>query len=402
MPSDRRHLLEVVVGALLVAFIIFSTFSIAISQWSYILASAIWLVGVWWTTSVRQARWPLVWSLSAFFVASMLSAVLAANQGLAFRELSSEWARMLLFLACVNHLTTEKRATRFVSLLVAVCTLSALYGLSQTLTMGTEYRIHGTLSHYMTFAGLMMQVALLAAAQLLYNWRSKRDVWLLACLIVIVAALAMTHTRSAWIGLLIGLVVLALGKKRLLLGIPVVALLLVVIAPRAVRDRALSMLDIRDPTAVERTYMWGSGVRLFMDYPLTGVGPDNLRSVYPSYKHPDDPWQPHIRFTHLHNNVIQVAAERGILGLGAWLGIWIAFYTYAARIFKRSDPPDGAVRALASGSVAAVSAFLVAGLLEYNFGDSEVISLVFFNMALLFVPKGGGLSPRGAPSGQTG
>jgi O-antigen ligase len=389
MSVDRRHLVDSLLGALLVAYIASSPFSIAISQGSYVLMVVAWFVGMWWSRSAAEVRWPLVWPLSAFCVASLLSALLALDRAVAFRELDGELMRVLFFLVCVNHLTTEKRATKAVRLLIAFGALSAVYGLSQTWVMGSGYRIHGTLDHYMTFAGIMMQLALLAVAQLLFNWRRKRDLWLVACLIVITAALVMTHTRSAWIGLFIGVLILTMGRKRLLLAVPVVTLLVILMAPSAVRDRALSMLNIRDATAVERAYIWGSGTKLFLDYPLTGVGPgvDNVRSVYQSYKHPDDPWQPHLPFTHLHNNVIQVAAERGILGLGAWLAIWITFYARALRIFRGPDPPDRAGRALAAGSVAGISAFLVAGLLEYNFGDSEVISLVFFMMALLFLPR---------------
>lgn len=389
MSSNRRQVVESLIGALLVAFIASSTFSIAISQCVYFLMTLVWLVGLWWARSAGEMRWPLVCPLAAFCAASLLSAVLALDRSVAFRELGGEWARVLLFFVCVNHMATERRATNLVRLLVAVGALSALYGLSQSWVMGTDFRILGAMGHYMTFAGILMLIALLAVAQLLYNWRSMRDLWLVACLIVIVAALVMTHTRSAWIGLFVGVLIITLGRKRLLLAVPVIALLVIVLAPSAARDRVLSMLNIRDATAVERAYMWGSGTKLFLDYPLTGVGPgvDNVRSIYQSYKHPDDPWQPHRSFTHLHNNVIQIAAERGILGIGGWLAIWLAFYINAFRIFRGPDPPDGAGRALASGSVAGVSAFLIAGLLEYNFGDSEVIALVLFTMALSFVPR---------------
>jgi hypothetical protein len=42
-------------------------------------------------------------------------------------------------------------------------------------------------------------------------------------------------------------------------------------------------------------------------------------------------------------------------------------------------------RALVAGSLAAVGGFLVAGLFEYNFGDSEVIGLLWVVMAFPFV-----------------
>jgi hypothetical protein len=42
-------------------------------------------------------------------------------------------------------------------------------------------------------------------------------------------------------------------------------------------------------------------------------------------------------------------------------------------------------RALVIGALAAVAAFLVAGLFEYNFGDTEVLLVTLAVMALPFV-----------------
>ena len=124
---------------------------------------------------------------------------------------------------------------------------------------------------------------------------------------------------------------------------------------------------------------------MFLDHPITGVGPGNVRSSYPSYKAADDPWLEHRRFTHLHSNVVQLAAERGTLGLFAWLALWVAFLSTSALVWRGSALEQPQVRCLTLGSIAAVVAFLVAGLFEYNFGDSEVINVVAFAMALPFV-----------------
>ena len=46
------------------------------------------------------------------------------------------------------------------------------------------------------------------------------------------------------------------------------------------------------------------------------------------------------------------------------------------------------------GSLAAITGFLVAGLTEYNFGDSEVVMVAWATMALPFVAAQGGTPPR--------
>ena len=47
-----------------------------------------------------------------------------------------------------------------------------------------------------------------------------------------------------------------------------------------------------------------------------GVGPDQIERVYPRYRVPDavKPTNPH-----LHNVPMQIAAERGLPALGAWI-----------------------------------------------------------------------------------
>ena len=49
-----------------------------------------------------------------------------------------------------------------------------------------------------------------------------------------------------------------------------------------------------------------------------------------------------------------------------------------------------------AGSIAAVAAFLVAGCFEYNFGDSEVIDLLWIVMAFPFACAGEGSRPATA------
>ena len=80
---------------------------------------------------------------------------------------------------------------------------------------------------------------------------------------------------------------------------------------------------------------------------------------------------------------MQLAVDTGILGLTAWLGIWIYFFRLLYRrtgALKR-DPHECWV---IHGSTAVVIAFLAGGCFETNFYDSEVAMVLFFIMALPF------------------
>ena len=74
-----------------------------------------------------------------------------------------------------------------------------------------------------------------------------------------------------------------------------------------------------------------------------------------------------------------------MVGLALWLWMFLAFFVRAGRVLRRVPPAAVGDRALVVGALAAVAAFLVSGLFEYNFGDTEVLLVTLAVMALPFV-----------------
>ena len=128
-----------------------------------------------------------------------------------------------------------------------------------------------------------------------------------------------------------------------------------------------SVFDVNDPSNRDRFAMLKSGVEMVRDHPLTGVGPDMVKTRYADYR---QPWAVNDLNVHLHNVPMQIAAERGVPALV----IWLAFIGFVAgdlyRRLHRSRHPS-----LAAAGLAAIAAMLSAGLFEYNFGDSEFLML---------------------------
>ena len=128
----------------------------------------------------------------------------------------------------------------------------------------------------------------------------------------LLVALSLTLTRGAWVGVAVGVAVILLSKDfRLLALIPIVIVTGVVLAPQTLTDRVYSIFDPNDLTSRDRVAMLQAGAAMVRDYPLTGVGPDQIERAYPNYRVADavKPTNPH-----LHNVPMQIAAERGLLG----------------------------------------------------------------------------------------
>jgi putative inorganic carbon (HCO3(-)) transporter len=127
--------------------------------------------------------------------------------------------------------------------------------------------------------------------------------------------------------------------------------------------------------------MLEAGRRLGVENPAMGMGPGPLKNVYASVAPPEALRR---STSHLHNTPLQIAVERGLVGLVAWRWIFVAFLVCGIAIFRTLPPEAAGDRALVLGSLAAVVTFLVAGLFEYNFGDTEVLLVALTFMAMPF------------------
>jgi putative inorganic carbon (HCO3(-)) transporter len=379
------QVLDRIIDVAIVVFLICSVVSITGAQAAILVAQAAWLVKLVRAPNKRALHFPLLLPMATFYLASVLASATAADPWLSFKDLRNIFEPAFFFLL-VNHVSGDERAATFSYILIAAATLMAVYGLMQSMAEGAAFRVHGTMSIYMTFAGILMLSALVVMAQLLFFPRGRWFWGLVGSLALLIAALVMTHTRGAWIGFAAGAaLILGCRQKRLLLALPVVAVAVFLAAPEAVRVRIRSIIDPQDVTARERLYMWGSGVQIVRDHPWTGVGINGVKSVYQAYKHPNAVRN---QRAHLHSNLFQIAAERGLIGVACWLWIWIAFYGQAWTIFRVRGPDTSRASALVVGSLASITGFHVAGLFEFTFGDSEVIMLVYFLMALPYVVMG--------------
>ncbi len=242
------------------------------------------------------------------------------------------------------------------------------------------FRAKGFFSIYMTLGGsLVVALALLLAAAVLGTER-RRPALQSAFAVV---ALGLTYVRNAWLGLGTVVAVLVLLSRRwVLLAVAAAIIALAVLVPSPLRAKMVSMFDPTSASASERLYFWKTGLRMVREAPLLGLGPGAVKIDYSAYK---DPAARRPGTSHLHSNFVQIAAERGLLGLVAWCAIWTVFFVKASRIYATLSPARVDDRALVAGSLAAVAGFLVGGLFEYNFGDSEVVGLVWVVAAFPFV-----------------
>jgi putative inorganic carbon (HCO3(-)) transporter len=320
---------------------------------------------------------PILVPLLGFVLCSVLSALLARDPVLSLLNIK----KLFLFALLPAMLLLWDRPGQYtatLSLMFGAAGISAMIALIQYFRPADPgLRIHGLMGHHMTFSGQMMLV-LVAMVILLTREgvRNPRIVWFLGTMTALCgAALILALTRSSWLGTATGLLVaLALLRPRWLLAIPVLALLLLLVSPASVQDRLRHMFDTAEAGNAARLDMIQTGLRIVRERPLLGVGPRMIEQSV--YEYGANPKILPCFYQHLHNNVIQLAAERGLPALLCWLWFMGQIVVDHFRWFRRlrlSGSRNALVYpVLAIG--AAVSLF-VSGLFEFNFGDSEVLAL---------------------------
>jgi O-antigen ligase len=123
--------------------------------------------------------------------------------------------------------------------------------------------------------------------------------------------------------------------------------------------------------------MWKTGLRIMKDYPVFGIGDVGSETVWNKYSDPGWTWE-----GHLHNNIIMWFVTLGSVGAAVIIGLFVKMWLVMSRIERRirSDWLGGS---LALGGLAVLVGFQVNGLFEWNFGDAEIITLVWAVLGLI-------------------
>ena len=340
---------------------------------------------------VRFSWHILYFPLALYGLVSTVSALAAPRRLHVYGE-GMLWFKMLIF-PCAVILFREVPRLRDLALkahAIFVSYISA-WGLIEFVFFDRrdlEHRINGPSTHVMTFSGMLLPLSLL----FLFVWWRQRKWWQLAASSLATVTLLLTFTRSVWLGWIVAVfAILVVSRARLAFYALPVLIVFVTLMPLPLFSRLVSTFDARQESNFDRIRMLEAGVEMIKDFPLLGVGPANVKEIYSIYRKHD---APRARPPHLHNNVVQLWAERGILGLAAYLLLLALFLRECVRGW------NGPRREWAEAGAAVAIGLTVAGLFEFNFGDTEVFYLMLNLFALVVVsleqPQ---LSPNEAPVG---
>ncbi len=345
-------------------------------------------------------RPPLTWSLLIF----VWCAALSLTQAISWREGLAEWLKWAEFAALylvATQVLNRRSATWTLAALLAAGALQTVLGAYQFfyqagpeafILQGRFMRAYGSFGQpnpYAGYLGYLFPVAASLTLSAFGRWRRERQPIHLALAAAcgamtggLLAGIIMSWSRGAWLGMIVGgVVVIALRSRRsALLAVSALIVLTLMISafgtgwlPGIISGRINDLGNYAsgpDPTrteitdanfaVLERLAHWRAGQQMFADHPWLGVGIGNYGAVYGDYALPH--W--YLPLGHAHNVFINFLAEVGVIGFTAFMFFWIGVAWLA---WRGAASADGYASALGIGILGAWAYLSVHGMFDNLF-----------------------------------
>ena len=243
--------------------------------------------------------------------------------------------------------------------------------------------------HHIWFANLNAVGMYAAAGFLLFQFRqagTRKKAFLVSFVILDGASVLLSASRSAWLGMLITVIVLAylcVKKKKtyfiLLAAVIGGALLLYLFngivhmrVNRVAGDISLFLAGQASTDVGERFLMWKAAFRMFLSNPLFGVGTGDYVSTMNRYMASGEFPAYLAQFNQPHNMYLFTLATNGLVGLSALLYIFYRGLRFALPFLKSG----GSERLFAFLAAATIVHYMVAGLTD-SFFNIQILRYVF-------------------------
>lgn len=243
---------------------------------------------------------------------------------------------------------------------------------------GHPFRAQGTYDHFVTYADVLVQIALLAFGLFVTcpAIRARQKFLLgLAC-VGMGCALWLTLTRMAMASFLLGVVLIVFLACRWRARLMVICLVLIATVAGGFllhRGRGLGWINLNDQEGQYRLLMWKDGIRLVRDHPWLGIGMESLKTHWREWH--IEAYEKFSLHSHFHTTPLQIAVERGLLTFASWLWFLAAYLAILRRLVRRTAKSDWYLQGLSLGLLGATCGFLLGSLTDYNWGDSEVVMI---------------------------
>jgi O-antigen ligase/tetratricopeptide (TPR) repeat protein len=354
----------------------------------------------------------LTWILVIFFAVLILSTIFSVDQRYSFWSkqermdgLFNLFHFFILFLLLGAAFKNKQSWLHLLNASIIVSFIVSLHALGQRFGLFyTPYgeRVTGPLGNAAFLATYLLFNIFFALFLLLQAKKTGPKSWYAGLIIFETIILFLTYTRGAIFGLIAGMIVFSIGfllsgpffgpknqAKKFILAF----LVLIVIAASALflaRNTnfvktepllyRLTDLSMESGTGKIRLVSWKIGLHAFLEKPLLGWGQENYYVAFNKHLDPIFFYYSGETFDRAHNKIVDILVMDGVLGLLAYLSLFIAAAFLLWRRIK--DSP-----ALTLTLISLLGAYFVQNLLLF---DMPISYLMFFlSLGLINFSVGG-------------
>ncbi len=368
---------DVAIILLLMVFLFSTTLSIAVMNIAYGAAAFLWVGRMVYRKRNEISKTPIDKFLIAFVAALGLSLIFSYNKPQSLLYMYRRVTLLPIIFVMFGNIRSTRMLKILFGTLMAAMIFVALWSLRDVFFHLHEYvlfqRRLREFQMYMTAGGMMMFGLLLLLPFVLHPKTPSKLRWFaLASLVPVGTNLLFTFTRSSWLGFLMGAIVIgAYRAKRIFLPLALVVITVVTVSSPEMKERMSSIFNPYHPNNITRLHMWETGIKIFKDHPIVGVGDIGIEHVWDFYAPPENEF-----VGHLHNNLLMWLVTLGSIGFVVLVALFVKLWIVISRIEQKLHD-NWFLGSLALGCLAVMTGFHINGLFEWNFGDVEIIIVVW-------------------------
>ena len=374
---QTQYNLDYLIEHCILAVAFFLPLSLTISSGFLGIGALLWLGKIILKRQLDFKSTPFDIGIAIFVVLSAVSIWFSPDPGFSFYNYYNLMGRyILIYYLVINNMSSTSQVKSLLWVMIASATVVTLYGFYQYLFAANvsavewvdgeqfpdlKLRVFSTMENPNLLAGFLVTMMAIASGMGLKSDDVKSKIVLFALVTMFGACLLLTYSRGAWLSILAVIGVYGILCNRKIFWLLILLPIAIFFGHDAVLERIMSIVNPTDTSSTLRIALWESTIAMIVDKPLFGIGWGAYWLVYPEY---DFFLQNgNVKIFHAHNMYLNIAAEIGIPGLIAFLGIMYGHIRLAFTVLK--DTVQGWSAGIVLGILAAMGGMIVNGLTDY-------------------------------------
>ncbi len=285
------------------------------------------------------------------------------KQGYPFYGALLYMGNAVFYLLIVKFVKNSKKLKITFWVLFAVIIVESMIAFFNIWKYKGVVRLSGTVGDPNYFGYTLLPFAMFS---LNYAWGKRLLTRLLFFFIFVFLSIviSITFSRGMILALVVSLLIFALYKKKFWISF-VIVLIIAVMGYLFLPKELLKgftpqymFAKLRVHSIIYRMYFAKTALKMFMDYPLIGVGADNFKRVFPMYNQEVPP----IALV-VHNSYLEILSGTGLLGFSFFMAvIYFTFKNFLTAIEKFSQKGKKDMKVFTEGIMFAFIGVLLAAI----------------------------------------